>query len=85
MNNKQELPQYKCHKQVGALRIANIQVNPDGSALLSPEETGHHAFRVSAEYVNKHSPIVGGYYVRYDGGYESFSPETAFEAGYSPL
>lgn len=37
---------------------------------------------VSEEYMNKHEPYVGGYFVRYNDGYESFSPAEAFEGGY---
>jgi hypothetical protein len=31
----------------------------------------------------KHAPQVGGYYVRYPDGYESWSPAKAFEEGYT--
>ena len=36
-------------------------------------------------YVEKHAPRVGGYFVRYDDGYESFSPAAAFEGGYTSV
>ena len=36
---------------------------------------------VSAAYVAKHDPQVGGYYVLYPDGYESWSPAEAFRAG----
>jgi hypothetical protein len=29
------------------------------------------------------NPQIGGYYVLYEDGYESFSPADAFESGYS--
>ena len=29
--------------------------------------------------------ILGGYFVQYDDGYQSWSPAAAFESGYSPL
>lgn len=34
-------------------------------------------------YVRKHSPKVGGYFVVYPDGYQSWSPEEAFESGYT--
>ena len=34
------------------------------------------------EYMTKHAPQVGGYYVLYEDGYASFSPAQPFEAGY---
>jgi hypothetical protein len=38
---------------------------------------------VSKEYNDKHAPEIGGYYVLYDDGYESWSPAAAFESGYT--
>ncbi len=112
-----ELPRYRSHKEVWALKIASI--TPDrlptwqratckgsyalGSAcgqcercawesqhgpgplgaMITPAEPGHGPFRVDAKYIAKHNPEVGGYWVRYDDGYESFSPAAAFEEGYS--
>lgn len=37
------------------------------------------------EYMNKHQPQIGGYYVKYADGYESFSPAEAFESGYTKV
>lgn len=37
---------------------------------------------VSSAYMSKHNPKVGGYYIRYEDGYESWSPAHAFESGY---
>ena len=36
-------------------------------------------------FVQKHNPQSGGYYVRYEDGYESYSPAEAFESGYTPI
>lgn len=90
-----EMPRYKCHKEVHALKIQAVVLNsviaaisgdePDGSALIVPAEEGYAEFRVPAEYVRKHNPQAGGYYVVYDDGYASFSPAGAFEAGYTRL
>lgn len=85
-----EMPKYKCHKEVWALKIAKIErdkpppnTESDGHAMITPEGEGFAAFRVEAEYIHKHKPEVGGYYVVYKGGYKSFSPAEAFEDGYS--
>lgn len=84
-----ELPRYKCHKEVWALKIANV-IDPtlpgnesDGSRVLVPVEQGYAPFRVDHDYVRKHKPEAGGYYVQYQDGYKSFSPARAFEEGYS--
>lgn len=37
------------------------------------------------EYYKKHQPKVGGYYVRYEDGYESYSPAAAFEKAYREI
>lgn len=56
----------------------------DFGAVLVPE--GHFGpFTVSREFVSKHNPQAGGYYVVYKDGYKSFSPAEAFEDGYTRL
>lgn len=81
-----ELPRYRCHKEVWALKIAKIQINPVGEAsVIHPEEPGYAPFLVSSEYVVKHNPQAGGYYVVYKDGYKSFSPAEAFEEGYTKI
>ena len=87
-----QMPKYKCHKEVWALKIKRIAPNltdgsglTDGSAFLDPEDEGFAPFRVDAEYMRKHNPQVGGYYVVYADGYKSFSPAQAFEEGYTKI
>lgn len=88
-----EMPRYKCHKQVWALKIKAIKLDgedepdreTDGSAMVTPVENGYAPFRVDVHYMRKHRPEIGGYYVVYDDGYKSFSPAKAFEDGYTRL
>lgn len=90
-NVDREMPKYKCHKEVHALKIAKIIFDSelacgretDGSAMIYPIEDGYAPFRVEAEYLRKHNLQVGGYYVVYEDGYESYSPAKAFEDGYT--
>lgn len=95
-NPKREMPRYKCHKEVWALKIAAIahKKNPDVTgqsasasygAVIEPTEFGYAPFEVSAEYVIKHRPEAGGYYVVYADGYKSYSPAAAFESGYTAI
>jgi hypothetical protein len=77
------LPHYRCHKEVGAVRIVDIKYHPDNSATIYPYESWVQPFGVSREFVMKHDPQVGGYFVEYADGYQSFSPSTAFEDGYT--
>jgi hypothetical protein len=47
---------------------------------------GHFApIAVSRDWVAKHVPTKGGYYVAYRDGYTSFSPCAAFEEGYTKI
>jgi len=82
------LPRYQCHKKVWALKIADIHdpsTNKDEVWLITPEDNYYASFVVSDAYIKKHEPKVGGYWVQYEGGYQSFSPATEFEAGYTRL
>ena len=89
-----ELPRYKSHKEVWALKIARLQPSlgdrvsgpneeTDGGLIVTPENERYAPFKVSREYALKHKPEIGGYYVRYQDGYESWSPADAFEDGYT--
>lgn len=86
-----EMPKYKCHKEVWALKIKAIEDRTpegdksDGGRFIVPEEHGYGAFKVSHEYMQKHKPHIGGYYVVYADGYKSFSPAKAFEDGYARI
>lgn len=87
-----EMPKYKCIKYVWALKIKSIVFDSDlaaktgretdGSATFTPEDECFAPIKLSAEYVHKHKPVEGGYYVVYKDGYKSFSPASAFEEGY---
>lgn len=83
-----ELPRYKCHKEVWALKLRSVAFDHPlcvlpGDALLTPEDTTYAPFLVRREYTEKHKPTAGGYYVVYKDGYKSFSPAYAFEDGYA--
>lgn len=78
-----EMPRYKCHKEVWALKIAQIYDHAEAGAEITPAEDGYSGFVVSAEYMQKHKPQIGGYYVVYADDYTSYSPAKAFEEGYT--
>jgi len=77
-----ELPRYKCHKEVWAVKIKELNLMIKG-ALIVTEEEGYESFPITQGYIDKHKPASGGYYVVYEDGYTSYSPAEAFEAGYS--
>lgn len=87
--NMRPMPRYKCHKEVWALKIEQTSYDTkdgeesDGSLLLTFENRDYAPIRVDRDYVRKHRPQPGGYYVIYKDGYRSYSPAQAFEEGYT--
>lgn len=73
---------YKCIKTVQAVKIVRITGFIDGGAEIFYGSTLIDRLEVTKEYMDKHNPQVGGYYVKYADGYESWSPAKVFEEGY---
>lgn len=84
MNASAEMPKYKCHKEVHALKIERVEETGEWGTLHF-FHAGFAPMRVSNEYMAKHDPVPGGYYVIYKDGYRSYSPAKAFEDGYTQL
>ena len=80
-----QLPTYTCHKQVWALKIENVSTERrmDGKNTLTFYDRKYKNLEVSQEYMKKHRPHAGGYFVVYKDGYYSFSPSEPFESGYT--
>ena len=82
------MKQYKCHKIVSAARIISTSgsptsdTNPLGTHLIGLDD-GRQIDVSDMRQFNKAES--GGYYVKYDDGYASFSPAKAFEEGYHEL
>lgn len=82
-----EMPKYRSHKEVHALKILKVQddLDPNEGRTIVPADEGYGPFPVDAGYVRKHNPQAGGYYVVYQDGYKSWSPAEAFEGGYTRI
>lgn len=52
-----------------------------GSGVLVFENGSFCPRNVTKEYMEKHKPEAGGYWVQYEDGYESWCPAAVFEAG----
>lgn len=85
-----QFPRWKCHKEVGAVKIAEIRdyhqeglSGSPGAILVSEKYPSVISIAVDSAYLAKHKPEVGGYFVFYEDGYQSFSPAKAFEGGYT--
>lgn len=84
-----EMPRYRCHKEVWALKIASVAPgrmdgNGPGSTLVF-EDSHYLPLSIGEDWIAKHNPQDGGYLVAYRDGYLSFSPAAAFEEGYTKL
>lgn len=71
------LKRFVCHKVVKAAKILAVHGN-----LLKLEGV---PFEIEPTYnfMDAKRPEVGGYFVVYEDGYESYSPQKAFEEGYT--
>ncbi|HCB1287035.1 TPA: hypothetical protein OT945_003692 [Klebsiella pneumoniae] len=61
--------------------IESIAINPDYTAIIS-DSYGNELY-VSAEYVLREKPKVGGYYMINNEGFESFIDKDVFETDFS--
>ena len=85
---RKELPKYKCHKEVWALKISEYKViDSDGTVLITPEDDEFSPFKTDIGWERKIKSKNGdpGYYVVYEDGYSSWSPTKAFEEGYAKI
>ena len=82
MTTSKEMPRWQCHKLVWALQIESIVASLTGASLY-PVDQSYGPILVDSEWIGKHQPHPNGYYVVYDDGYTSYSPQDAFESGYT--
>ena len=82
-----EMPRYRSHKEVWALKIAAIEINEDMSAKIAPADPRYETFTTAPgwakRFESKHNDP--GYYVVYQDGFKSWSPTQAFEEGYTRI
>lgn len=85
----QKLPRYRCHKVVGAFKIASVKNDPDNVEriiLVPTQVVGYPEIQeesVDEEWMHRTRCAVGWYFVRYKDGYTSASPADEFEDGYT--
>jgi hypothetical protein len=86
------IPKYRAHKVVEALKIKVVSVDETTdrtlTVVLFPEDPRFQPFPVPQDWYMRNKPasgtLDGGYWVRYDNGYTSWSPAKAFDDGYTP-
>ncbi len=74
-------PTYQCHKVVRALKIETLHKNTATNIWTATLE-GSPCVQLSDDFIQKHSPEIGGWLVAYADHYLSYSPAKAFEEGY---
>lgn len=84
-----EMPRYKSHKTVHALKIKAVEryfnhAKSDEDIRLLVED-GFAPIDGCGEICLRYIPSPGDYYVVYDDGYKSVSPAKAFEDGYTRI
>lgn len=76
-----EMPRYRSHKRVWALKIKEVNYStPNPGLALLKFEDGRYADRL-VSIVNRPNPEAGWYFVSYEDGYHSFSPSAQFLNG----
>jgi len=80
-----EMPKYKCHKVVHALKIGAMEIHEDKSATIVPKDDRYAKFTTVAGFAARFPEDWddAGYYVVYEDGYAAWSPTKAFEEGYT--
>lgn len=86
------LPRWKCHKIVNGEKVVRVE-KVELQEQRIPDDTltdwilaNGVAIPVSHELRHRGGPDpVGGYYVFYESGFESWSPPEPFEAGYTKI
>lgn len=88
MSTINHMPVYICHKEVRALKIANVihegtdtTTDENPIVIVTFENEGFPPIKRNLR--GKPTPEVGWYYIVYPDLYESFSPAKAFEEGYT--
>lgn len=74
------MPRYRCHKEVFALKIQEVNGNT-----ITFSDPGYPPIEAGSDLFSRYMPAAGDYYVIYDDGYASISPRKAFEEGYTKI
>lgn len=77
------MPLYQSHKQVRAMQIEEVKYGVSGGHDWRLTFIDDSFLDVPNDWISRHNPVKGGYYVVYSSGYASFSPGKEFEEGYT--
>jgi hypothetical protein len=78
------LPRWICREEVEAFKIAKVWMDEKtGIWYLFSSEKGVGPIVVPNDYIQSYKPELGGYYVRYPDGFQSFIATEEFEEAFS--
>jgi len=81
-----EMPRYRCHKIVYALKLTgDFKITPEGDAIADVADGGYAPILLKKDVTKRYFPQPGDYFVVYEDGYQSISPQKAFEDGYTRI
>lgn len=76
---------YRCHKIVEAAKVIGVAMDHGGFSARLALEDGSYVDAPSNVFRPGTRDPIGGYFVRYEDGYTSWSPADAFVSGYSEI
>lgn len=89
MSAATEMPLYRSHKEVWALKIREAHPpDVEGRMEIIPAELAYGPFMTGPGFAGRFDPDQTGdrgYFVQYRDGYQSWSPTKAFEEGYTRI
>jgi hypothetical protein len=80
-----QMPRYRSHKEVWALQIDRVEDAPHPSSKIVHfvRSDVYAPRKVDMGVFSRKTPERGDYFVVYRDGYESWSPKSEFEDGYT--
>jgi hypothetical protein len=77
------MQKFTCHKEVEAATVWSADPISNQVMVCDPDGRPDRVIMVPENFFGRGVPSPGDYFVRYDGGYVSWSPKSVFEDGYT--
>jgi len=80
--SREVMPRYNSRRQAWALKITGFSTRSCSEVYLLTDDERLPLIVVDDEYMTRYRPGIGGYFVMYSDGSQSYSSAKRFEAGY---
>lgn len=80
-----KLPRYRSTTVVSACKIAEISNLLTGHSMIRPDDPDIDPFYVTPDFVRRHKPCVGQYFVRMSSGLDRVYSEGDFKNMFEPI